>query len=198
MSEAEIAKAKQSILDERVIFKCGNAQTLPLNDNSMDIIVCHMALMLMMPLDEVVKELSRVLRPNGKVFAVIANSKSRSGLFKAILDDCFKYIEQWYPKVKEVKTGDSRLSSLAGLKEIFSENLKFDSQSIESVDFEIHFETDVNGAWHIVKDMYFIGMLSPDEKNIIQSAVGTLVKSLLKDGKVSIAIPLKITKIKKN
>ena len=76
MVQEEINRAKKLIKDPRVEFKCESAQKLSLKSESIDIILCHLALMLMLPLEPVINEMGRVLKPGGKLAAVISGSKT--------------------------------------------------------------------------------------------------------------------------
>lgn len=48
-----------------------DATALPLLDNSFDVVVCAMALMLITPLDSALREIARVLKPSGTLHALI-------------------------------------------------------------------------------------------------------------------------------
>ncbi len=62
ISEGELNVARQVCTDPRVSFELAPAEKLPLRDASVDQIVCHMAFMLMLPVEPVVAEIARVLK----------------------------------------------------------------------------------------------------------------------------------------
>lgn len=69
-SPGELAAARAR-LGPGVDLRQGLAQTLPLPDASVDLVSCHLALMLMNPVEPVIAELARVLRPGGRFAAVL-------------------------------------------------------------------------------------------------------------------------------
>lgn len=68
---AEEIEAAKLRLGPGVELHCQDASALPLPDGSMDAVLCHMALMLMDPVEPVLGEISRVLAPGGRLLAVI-------------------------------------------------------------------------------------------------------------------------------
>lgn len=72
LSAGELAVAKQR-LGARVELVEGRAQALPFADACFDVVTCHMALMLLDPVEGAVKEVRRVLR-NGGTFGVIVGA----------------------------------------------------------------------------------------------------------------------------
>ncbi|MDP3617648.1 MAG: class I SAM-dependent methyltransferase, partial [Rhodoferax sp.] len=64
LSQGELAAARTR-LGESVTLHKGMAQALPLPNDSVDYLLCHMALMLMDPLDQVLCEVRRVLKEGG-------------------------------------------------------------------------------------------------------------------------------------
>lgn len=69
-SAGELAAARAR-LGAAVLLHRARAQALPLADASVAVITCHMALMLMAEPEVVVAELRRVLRPGGRLLAVL-------------------------------------------------------------------------------------------------------------------------------
>lgn len=68
LSESELRRARSS---GRSAVALGDATTLPLPDESVDVITCSMALMLVQPLDRSLAEINRVLRPSGQLVLLL-------------------------------------------------------------------------------------------------------------------------------
>jgi ubiquinone/menaquinone biosynthesis C-methylase UbiE len=163
MSEAELTLAKRNLNDPRVSFFHGKAQKLPFKDGSADLVLCHMAFMLMLPLEPVVSELARVLAPQGKFSAVIGNRNAHRGFFAEIARTAFGFISARYPKINEARSGDPRIFSEEGLQTLFKKELGF-SQDIKRMNFELICNTSPAGIWDLMKNMYHLSVLSPDER----------------------------------
>ncbi|MBC7726059.1 MAG: class I SAM-dependent methyltransferase [Microbacteriaceae bacterium] len=69
-SAGELTSARTRLGGELPLYQA-RAQALPLADASVAVITCHMALMLMAEPEAVVGELRRVLRPGGRLLAVV-------------------------------------------------------------------------------------------------------------------------------
>lgn len=70
-SASELGAARQR-LGPDVDLRCGRAENLPWGEGSFDAVLCHMALMLMDPLERVLSEVARVLGRGG-VFVALLN-----------------------------------------------------------------------------------------------------------------------------
>ncbi len=95
------------------------AQALPLRDGAIDAVVSHLALMVMGPLDPVVAEVARVLRPGGVMIAAIGGGPAGTGDgADAHAFDVF--VRALAPAVAAAggapRLGDPRLRSAAGLR----------------------------------------------------------------------------------
>ncbi len=171
MSEGELEVARKKLQKSpRVQLYRATAQSLPLPDDAADAIVCHMAFMLMLPLDPVVTELHRVLKSGGTFSAVIGNARGKGGLFGDVLAQALKFIVARYPKFPDARWGDPRVQSEAGLSEVFSPAKGFSGIS-EVHDFVLQVKTDPQGVWDFLKDMYFVSMLPPEEKAPLKAEV---------------------------
>jgi ubiquinone/menaquinone biosynthesis C-methylase UbiE len=171
MSEGELQLARKNYeQDPRVQFHLAKAQTLPLSDSSMDSIACHMAFMLMLPLDPVVSEIHRVLKSGGSFSAVIGDARGRPGLFSEIQKLTSQFIDACYPGFRDARSGDARVESETGIRELFSLTGGFED-AIDIFDFSLIIKTGPQGVWNLMKNMYFVTMLSQAEKRKLEKAL---------------------------
>ena len=76
LSPAELGAAAAR-LGGRALLTQGRAQALPFPDGAFDLVTCHMAFMLLHPVEPVLQEIARVLAPGGR-FAAVVGHTSRS------------------------------------------------------------------------------------------------------------------------
>ncbi len=85
ISEKELEIASERLKENSANFIQCDARSLPLATQSVNSIVCHMALMLVNPIGEALREISRVLTPGGKFYAVISAHGSTAGLLPTFM-----------------------------------------------------------------------------------------------------------------
>jgi SAM-dependent methyltransferase len=78
LSAGELAAARARLGDGVALYQA-RAQALPLADASVAAVTCHMALMLMSEPAQVLAELARVLRPGGRLLAVLPRADATRG-----------------------------------------------------------------------------------------------------------------------
>jgi ubiquinone/menaquinone biosynthesis C-methylase UbiE len=106
-ASAEELRLALARLGSRAALHQARAESLPLDSRSIDYVLCHMALMLMDRLDQVLGEIRRVLRPGGVFAAVTGTLSSVSPAFGIFTD-----IMRRYPKREDLCTvtfGDARI-----------------------------------------------------------------------------------------
>ncbi len=191
MSVGELNVAKARVINPRVSFYQSKANHLPFPDKTFDHIVCHMAFMLMMPIEPVIKEIGRVLKPGGG-FSAVVSGLHQTGIYADIRKIRLDYFDSKYPSVRNAKIGDPRIHSTEGLRELFSSHLGF--QAIDAIsDFELEIETDFAGIWTFMKDTYFIGMLPDHEKQELKKLYDTFGKKIADtNGQVKFSSPLSL------
>lgn len=64
-SVRELEEARKRLRSPRVAITNGLAQHMPLPQGACDVVICHLAMMLMNPLDAVLNEIQRVAQPGG-------------------------------------------------------------------------------------------------------------------------------------
>jgi SAM-dependent methyltransferase len=154
LSRGEL-KAARARLGERVALYRAKAQQLPLATGSIDVVTCHLALMLMDEADAVCTELRRVLRLGGTVAGVVGARPPPSPELDAFT--------RLYPATSQraefagIRFGDRRFRSADGIAEWLAP--RFEAP---------HFETltstcDCTPAqlWEALGDMYDTDLLTP-------------------------------------
>jgi SAM-dependent methyltransferase len=191
MSEGELAVARQAVKDNRVKFLTAYAQELPLESGSVDYVFCHMALMLMMPVEPVVAELSRVLKLGG-VFSAVIGARNTEGLFSEIQSLIGRYLLSKYPTMKHVRTGDPRVGSLEGLRGLFDSRLGF-NEIADLEDVELEVRLPVAELWSFIQDMYLVSMLAQPEQEELRAMVLALAQPHADpNGEVSFPFAMKL------
>ncbi len=193
MSPEELAVARQN-QDPRVHLFLKLASDTGCASRSVDAILCHMALMLMEPIEPVVSEIARLLKPGGCFSAIVGSSQRGAGFLEEMSAEIRKFLLSIFPLYRETKVGDPRVYHLSGLKELFRADLGF-SSNIRSEKFEIHFDLTPEEVWNYNKEMYFIGMLKDEPKERLKKHLLEFTESR-KDsrGRVQFSYPMeKIT-----
>jgi len=116
MSTDELALARQRIPEETLRLHCGMAQDMGfIADASIDVVLCHWALTLMDPIEPVLSEVRRALRPGGIFAAIIDGEMAAAPGYGELNDLIFRWVEREYPGYREIDLGDARVRSAAAL-----------------------------------------------------------------------------------
>ncbi|MBI1861404.1 MAG: class I SAM-dependent methyltransferase [Deltaproteobacteria bacterium] len=166
MSPAELTVARCKNLGPSVAFLEAMAHKTGLEDNSIDAVVCHMAFMLMTPIEPVVAEIQRILKPGGIFSAVIGNRPDTRGPLVTVRETVGKFMHKEFPKMAAPVTGDPRVESEDGLSEIIRP-LKM--LGVRDDQFGVNVEP--GGFWNYIKNMYLVGLLSDEVRSRLEIAI---------------------------
>ncbi len=196
MSDSELNVAINNIKDPRVHFQNSKANSLPLANQSIDYILCHMAFMLMLPIEPVVAEISRILKPTGSFSAVIGRYDLKT-IYTDIIKQVYTPILSKYPKLREFKSGDPRVATLSGLQSLFTKELGFNKvEQLTPIDLNII--TDAEGVWNLSKDMYDFWILSHLEKEDLKTNLINVCKKYEDKNKIiKFIFPMNLITIQK-
>lgn len=154
LSAGELAKARQRLGDKAELLQ-GRAQSLPLPDGCLDVVVSHMALMLMSDVERVVAEIRRVLKPGGRFSAVLGGRGLSGpgfdlwiGLLKAAKAD---------DGAANMQFGDPRTRSVEGLRALFEHGFT----DVEIHELEVDCGGDAAQVWDWLSHLYDVDRLSP-------------------------------------
>ena len=162
MSEAELAAARAA-LPASVRLLPGRGQELDVPAASVDYLVSHMALMLMDDIEQVVREMRRVLRPGGQ-FAAIVGRTFLLGEVNDVFMRVFKPIAS--DALPPLRFGDRRAGSEAGWRELLDAG--FADVAFEDID--VPWTPTPGELWAALLDTYDIDRLDDEARQRLRSA----------------------------
>ncbi|MFA6070752.1 MAG: class I SAM-dependent methyltransferase [Janthinobacterium sp.] len=162
MSEAELAAARAA-LPASVWLQQGRGQALDVPDASIDCLVSHMALMLMNDIEQVMREIRRVLRP-GSQFAAIVGRTFLLGEVNDVFMRVFKPIAS--DALPPLRFGDRRAGSEAGWRELLDAGFA----DVEFDDVDVPWTPTPASLWAALLDTYDIDRLDDDARQRLRSA----------------------------
>lgn len=146
-SKHELAEARERA--PRATLARGRAQELPFGSQTFDLVLSHFAFHLMSPLDEVVAEIARVLKPGGRFAAIIGGGPKVGDCFEQFLDLMLasRAKDQRIPSI-----GERRGRTTEGLAELFGTHPEFSPLEVthQYVDFGGSFDE----VWERLSTIY--------------------------------------------
>ena len=132
LAKARLPKGSVDLLE----LKAQNLTAI--DDNSIDVVLCHWALTLMNPIVPVLNEIRRVLSSGGKFAALVNGPMDAAPGYNDVHNLIYEYVQTKLPRYGEIDLGDPRIRSTDGLKNLLSEvfpdaniNIKTNVVSVE-------------------------------------------------------------------
>ncbi|RYZ37387.1 MAG: class I SAM-dependent methyltransferase [Myxococcaceae bacterium] len=179
MSGHELAAAQARLKGAATLHQ-GRAQALPFADASVDVVLSHLALMLMDDVETVLAEIRRVLKPGGTVSVVVGGDMVRGDaveLFAGLLRPrIMSEAQPWLP------LGAPRVRSVEGLKVLFREGFA----DVAVQDLVVQGDGEPRSVWDSLRTTYDADRLSPAAQASLEAAFLQAVEPLRRsDGTVS-------------
>jgi SAM-dependent methyltransferase len=153
-SPEELGRARERLGPGAELY-CQQLPPLPLPDRSVDMAVCHMAMMLIEPLEPTLAEIARVLRPGGGLVAI---------LNRYVVHPVYEVFRKWLYRttaeagLTRIRLGDPRSKTIEGLTELI-QGLAFDGESLVIRDFETHMRAAPPALWASLRLLYDVCQL---------------------------------------
>lgn len=204
MAEGELDAARDRLAGRNASLHIGLAQALPLEAASVDVALCHLAFMLMVPVEPVVQELARVLRSGG-IFSAVVGSTSASAhasggqefetqraLWTRIGAALRQFWQAEYPRLQtDGRVGDPRATTNDGWKELFRPETGY-TGDVELQEFEILIRESAEGIWNFFKDTYLVDLLDATMRERLRSRLmAVIVEHERAHGTLDMAFPLR-------
>lgn len=161
MSQGELDAARAALPDDVALLN-ERAQALSIATGTVDCVISHMAMMLMDDIEQVVREVRRVLRPQGQ-FAAIVGRTFLLGEANEVFRDVFRSIAQ--ENAMPLSFGDARTRSSAGWAEL----LQHDFDALRVTDIDVDWSPRPEELWDSMTETYSVDRLSASAKATLQA-----------------------------
>lgn len=131
-------------------LSCHDAHALPFPAGSVDAVTCHMALMLLEPVESALAEVTRVLRPGGLFMAVI-NRAHPDPAYDIYRRELYRITAE--SGMDRLRCGDPRAYTFDGLCELLR-GPSFDGEHMNLTEFAIQTQTTPQVLWSMLRLMY--------------------------------------------
>ena len=133
MCPEELVLAKTLLKNSGVNLIESKAQNLTaINDNSIDIVLCHWALTLMDPIVPVLEEIKRVLTSEGQFAALVDGPINAASGYAEVHDLIYSYVQEEIPSYGEIDLGDPRIRGSESLSNLAHKAFPEASVTIET------------------------------------------------------------------
>jgi ubiquinone/menaquinone biosynthesis C-methylase UbiE len=176
LSELELARAR---LPSAVVLRQSRAQALPFASESFDYVLSHLALMLMDDVEQVLREIRRVMKPRAVFAAIIGESPPPSAAFDAYVEVLTRHPPSG--EYSGMRFGDRRLRHPEGIQEILSLAL----QSVLLEEIRTSRRLTPHELWSWFLNMYDLHLRSEiDRQNIEREYLALVAPHCGPDGKM--------------
>jgi SAM-dependent methyltransferase len=125
MSPDELALARRRIPQTALELHQATAQRMDcIPDSSVDLVLCHWGLTLMEPIEPVLAEVRRILRPNGTFAAITDGEIESSPIYAEVNDLIYRAAQHQYPRYGEADLGDARVRTAGPLAALMRQTFR--------------------------------------------------------------------------
>lgn len=132
ISPERVARVRERFPCVRAV--CQPAHQTSFEDGFFDAVLSHMALMLIQPLEEALLEMARILKPGGRLVAVVGFTKTE-GLFDEIRQSARPLLQSALPAWGKKGFGDPRVMDRRAFRRLVASLGCFDEPRFQEVDW---------------------------------------------------------------
>ena len=175
MCPEELKLAKNLLKNSGVSLIESKAQNLTaINDNSIDIVLCHWALTLMDPITPVLNEVRRVLTPEGRFAALVDGPINTVPSYKEVHDLIYSYVQEEIPNYGEIDLGDPRVRGSESLNSLVHKVFPKSNITIETN--VVSMVGPVNQVAEIAAGFFYATfVLKPDKRKLMITSLSNLL-----------------------
>ena len=168
LAKARLPKGSVDLLE----LKAQNLTAI--DDDSIDVVLCHWALTLMNPITPVLNEICRVLSSGGKFVALVNGPMNAAPGYNDVYNLIYKYVQTKLPRYGEIDLGDPRIRNTNSLKNLLSEAFPDSNISIETS--MVSMEGPVAEVAETTAGFFYASfILPPETRKILLSELSNLL-----------------------
>ena len=175
MCPEELALAKTRLINSGVNLIESKAQNLTaINDNSIDIVLCHWALTLMDPIAPVLDEVRRVLTSKGRFAALVDGPMNAAPGYTEVHDLIYSYVQEEIPSYGEIDLGDPRIRGSESLSNLAHKAFPEANVTIETN--VVSMEGPVTQVAEIAAGFFYAAfVLKPEKRKLMITSLSNIL-----------------------
>ena len=175
MCPEELGLAKTLLLNSGVNLIESKAQNLTaINDNSVDIVLCHWALTLMDPIAPVLDEVRRILTSKGQFAALVDGPMNSAPGYKEVHDLIYSYVQEEMPSYGKIDLGDPRIRGSESLSNLARKAFPEAKVTIETN--VVSMEGPVTQVAEIAAGFFYAAfVLKPDQRKSMITSLSNIL-----------------------
>ena len=175
MCPEELALASTRLINSGATLFQSKAQNLSvINDNSVDIVLCHWALTLMDPIAPVLDEVKRVLTSEGRFAALVDGPMNTAPGYTEVHDLIYSYVQQEIPRYGQFDLGDPRVRGSESLINLVRKVFPKSNVTIETN--VVSMEGPVTKVAEIAAGFFYAAfVLKPEKRKLMISSLSNLL-----------------------
>ena len=175
MCPEELALAKTRLINSGVNLIESKAQNLTaINDNSIDIVLCHWALTLMDPIAPVLDEVRRVLTSEGRFAALVDGPMNAAPGYTEVHDLIYSYVQEEIPSYGEIDLGDPRIRGSESLSNLAHKAFPEANVTIETN--VVSMEGPVTQVAEIAAGFFYAAfVLKPEKRKLMITSLSNIL-----------------------
>ena len=182
MCPEELALAKARLPDGVVdLFELKAQNLTAIDDNSIDVVLCHWALTLMKPITPVLNEVSRILSSGGRFAALVDGPMNAAPKYSDVHNLIYRFVQAKLPKYGEIDLGDPRIRSTDRSKNLLHEAFP---DAIVNIETSVVFmEGPVTEVAETAAGFFYASfILPPENRRIMLSELSNLLETSKQSG----------------
>ena len=171
--ELALAKARlpKGVVD---LFELKAQNLVAIDDNSIDVVLCHWALTLMNPITPVLNEVNRVLSSGGRFVALVDGPMNAAPKYSDVHNLIYRFVQAKIPKYGEIDLGDPRIRSTDTSKNLLHEAFPDAKVNIETS--VVFMEGPVTEVAETAAGFFYASfILPPETRRIMLSELSNLL-----------------------
>ena len=175
MCPEELVLAKTRLINSGVNLIESKAQNLTaINDNSIDIVLCHWALTLMDPIAPVLDEVRRVLTSEGRFAALVDGPMNAAPGYTEVHDLIYSYVQEEIPSYGEIDLGDPRIRGSESLSNLAHKAFPEANVTIETN--VVSMEGPVTQVAEIAAGFFYAAfVLKPEKRKLMITSLSNIL-----------------------
>lgn len=196
ISKGELEEARKTIQSKQVTFLCERAQCLSLPGGSVDVVLCHLALMLMKPIEPVIQEVARILKPGGLFAGIILIPPKEETVAHKFYEIVGWFLKEQFSDLLNEGIGDPRVKTKVGLQSLLPQSDWVSNLKME--DHEFLMDDMPKNLWKNLQGFYLPRLLLvKDQQKLGEKILEFFNQNINPQGNVSFRLPFRLFSVKR-